>query len=114
MEPRTPKSFEPSRSNYYEAIVQIRPRSNEVLDFIGKEVEKRNDVFISKIVEKKFGYDVYLNSQRFTRNVLAKKLKAHFRNAEIKSSRALFSRSRMSSKEIYRSTILIRLKESIQ
>ena len=107
--PTSKSSKNISRSNYYEAIVQIRPRSDEVLDFVRQEVEKRKDVFITKEIEKKFGYDVYITSQRFTRNILAKKLKDRYRNSEIKSSKSLFSRHRMSGKEIYRSTILIRL-----
>ncbi|MDD5332096.1 MAG: NMD3-related protein [Candidatus Nanoarchaeia archaeon] len=97
--------------NYYEAIIQIRPKNQDILDFVRKRVSERKDVFISKELESKYGYDIYLTSQRFARNILAKKLKLHYKNAEIKSSRALHSRHKQTGKELYRSTILIRLKE---
>ena len=60
--------------SYYEAIIQLRPFDEEVLNFINKQISERKDVFISKIEKLKTGVDLYLSSQRFA-IALGKKLK---------------------------------------
>lgn len=95
--------------DYYEAIVQIRPKDNDVLEFIKKEVSLRKGVTIAKVIEEKYGYDVYISSQYFARSSLARKLKNRF-NGEVTISRKLHHQDRMTRKLLYRATILFKLK----
>lgn len=94
-------------SNYYEAILQIRPKSKQVLDFIKENINFKKDVFITKQEDLKYGYDIYLTSQSYTKH-LAGILKKKF-NGEFKISHTLFGRKE--GKDVYRTTILIKLKE---
>lgn len=93
---------------YYEAILQIRPTKKEVLDFVFDLVEKRNDVEISKVDELKTGYDVYLTNQRFARSNLAMQLKKKFKG-KILITKALYGQHKMTSRLVYRATVLFRL-----
>ena len=96
---------------YYEAIIQLRPANNQLLSYIDNQIEKRNDVFISKIDELKTGIDIYISSRKFAM-ALGKKLKKAF-PGELKLSRTLFSQDRQTSKKIYRVTVLFRLKNEV-
>lgn len=95
---------------YYEAILQLRPAKEELIKFVLEEFKRRPDVFISKQVDLKNGVDLYISSNQFTKH-LGIKLSRKFPNSEMKTSRALYSRSRMTSKLLYRVTVLFRLKE---
>ncbi len=97
------------RQSYYEAIIQLRPSDEKVLDFIEKRVQERKDVSVSKIEQLKTGVDIYISSQRFARS-LGYRLRRAFKG-ELKLSRKLFSVSKETGKRIYRVTILFRLKE---
>ena len=94
------------RPEYFEAIIQLRPPTEEIVQFIMKQIKKRPEVFISKIDEFKFGIDIYISSQKFARG-LAKKLKDNFKG-EMKMTASIHSRDRQSSKELYRVTVLFR------
>jgi NMD protein affecting ribosome stability and mRNA decay len=96
-------------NDYYEAIVQVRPKKKDVLIFVANQVEKRKDVFISEVKVKEEGYDIFISSQKFAR-ALGKKLKNRF-GGTLKLSHTLFSRDRTSGKDIYRATVLLRLQE---
>lgn len=96
---------------YYEAILQIRPNNKEVLDFVFQLVEKRNDVKISKIEELKNGYDIYLTNQKYARGSLAQQLKRKFRNGKLVITKSLYGQHKMTSKLVYRATILFRLSQ---
>jgi len=98
-----------TKDQYYEAIIQLRPKSEEIIKFIENQISKRKDVFISKIVEKKFGIDFYITSQRFARS-LGKKIKDNFMG-ELKITRSLHTRNRQTSRDVYRGTVLFRVKE---
>ena len=95
---------------YYEAILQIRPAKDSVLDFIREQIKKKDNVHISKVIDQKTGVDIYLDNQRYTRTVLGPQLKKRFKG-ELKISKTLFGRNKMTSKLIYRATVLFRLKE---
>ena len=97
------------RAGYYEAVIQLRPKSQKVLRFIRDQVRKRPGVFISKEVVLKTGIDIYLSSQRFARD-LGRKLKNQFQG-ELTISRALYGVNRQTSREVYRGTVLFRVKE---
>ena len=92
-------------TQYYEAILQIRPKSGEMLKFIKENIKFKKNVFITKEESLKFGYNIYLTSQAYAKN-LASLLKKKF-DVEIKITYTLFGRKE--GKDVYRSTILIRI-----
>jgi len=94
-------------SNYYEAIIQLRPYNEELINFIITRVKARENVKIVKEVQLKTGVDLYLTDQRFAR-ALGKELKRKFKGKLI-LSRKLHTRNRMTSKNVYRVTVCFRL-----
>lgn len=102
---------EDKHPEYYEAIVQIRPLDRKLLDYIYSLIEKRNDVWISKEKRLKTGIDLYLSSQRYARTTLVSSVRKRFK-VDVKVTKALYGVDKMTSKKIYRATVLFRLKES--
>ena len=102
------KSNNDQHAEYYEAILQIRPAKKEVLDFVLQQTTRRNDVKISKIDELKTGTDVYLTNQKFARGALASQLKRRFKGSKIVITKSLYGQHKMTSKLIYRATVLFR------
>ncbi len=102
----------PRHKDYFEAILQIRPKNNEVLNFVKKQIEKREDTWIAKQEEFKYGVDIYLSSHRFA-TALARKLKKVFKG-DLKITKSLFKRDKLTSKNLYRVTVLFRLKTDSQ
>ncbi len=96
--------------DYYEAILQIRPAKREVLDFVADEVDRRKDTKISKVDELKTGFDVYLTNQKYARGALVTQLRRKFRGGKILITKALYGQHKMTSRLVYRATILFRLK----
>ncbi|MEK6936895.1 MAG: NMD3-related protein [Nanoarchaeota archaeon] len=96
-------------SNYFEAILQLRPCNEKLMDFVLKRIKERENVNIVKEVLLKTGIDLYLTDQRFTR-ALGKQLKRQFKG-ELILSRKLHTRNRMTSKNIYRVTVCFKLNE---
>src|SRR3989344_5989149 len=94
--------------NYFEAILQLRPATDEVVNFVKNEIENQDYVFISKIVELKTGIDIYLSSNNFAKG-LGKKLKHRFKTGILKYSSTLHTRSKLTSKDLYRLTVSFRL-----
>jgi len=94
-------------SDYFEAIIQVRPKNEEITKFIIKKTEERKGVFISKIMEKKEGLDFYISSQRFA-IAMGRKLKKTYKKGTLKITRSLYSRNKQTSKNIYRVTVLFR------
>ena len=103
-----PKSIQLTKDQYFQANIQLRPFDQEVFDFIMHEVEKRGKVFISRIVEFKTGIDIYISDQKFARR-LGKMMKDKF-GGELKITRTLFTQDKLTSKLIYRGTVLFRLR----
>lgn len=96
-----------SKDQYYEAILQLRPKDKKVYDYILKQIKKRKNVYVSKRVELKTGVDLYMSDRRFTQ-ALGKKLKKVF-GGKIKLSRKLYGFDRVKGKKVYRVTVLFRL-----
>ena len=94
-----------SRPNYYQGILQLRDVSNEIVDFVRNQVNKRHDAFITKTVKAGNGIDMYITSQKFIR-ILGKRLKESF-GGELKTSTKLHTRSR-TGKDLYRVNVLFR------
>ena len=98
-----------TNSRYYEGILQVRPNDKQILNYVKKEIEKAGNVFISREIYKKFGTDLYLTNKYFLIQ-LGRKLKQRF-NGTITRSRSLYKTSRMTSRQVYRTTICFRLIE---
>lgn len=103
-----PKSILLTKDQYFEAKIQLRPFRQDIYDFILDEVKKRGKVFISKIDELKTGIDIFISDQRFARR-LGKMMKDKF-GGELKITRTLFTQDKLTSKLIYRGTVLFRAK----
>src|SRR3989344_3607306 len=55
-------------SEYYEAILQLREVADEVIDFVDKEIEKKN-IFVAKVKPVTNGHDYYLGNANLTKNL---------------------------------------------
>ncbi|MDP7141525.1 MAG: NMD3-related protein [Candidatus Woesearchaeota archaeon] len=94
---------------YFEGTLQLRNHNDEVISFIANQMKKRDDAFIAKQVKAKNGVDLYFSSNKFLK-ALGKKLQNHF-GGELKTSATLHTRSRQSSKNLYRLTVFFKLSE---
>ncbi len=93
-------------NNYYEGIIQLRPK-DPLLNFAIKKIKERKDVSISRITELKTGVDIYISSRRFAK-ALGRKLSKSFKG-ELKYSKTLHKIDRETGKKLYRVTVLFRL-----
>jgi NMD protein affecting ribosome stability and mRNA decay len=89
--------------NYFEGILQLRNVNDDIVEFVLGQFEK-HDIGISKIEEVRNGFDIYSASNKFSRKI-ARKMAGEF-GGEIKESPKLFSKSRLTSKNIYRLNVL--------
>ncbi len=97
-------------SKYYEAILQIRPYSEKIVNYIKYVVSQRKDVFITQEEELKEGVNFYITSKSFAM-ILLSDLKNKF-DGETKITRELYSQKKDGT-AIYRSTILFRLSKPL-
>ncbi len=91
---------------YYEGILQLRNPNKKVIKFVKNQINEKKGVFISKTVKVRNGYDFYISSKRYLKN-LGYKLRKQF-GGELKISSRLYSRDRQTSKELHRVNILYR------
>ena len=94
-----------ARPNYFQGILQLRNVGDEVVSFVHNQIEKRNDVAITKTVRFSNGFDLYMTSQKFVR-ILGKKLKESF-GGELKVSSKLHTRNKQ-GRDLYRINVLFR------
>ncbi|MBS3111668.1 hypothetical protein J4459_00200 [Candidatus Woesearchaeota archaeon] len=94
---------------YYEGRLQLRPFNEEVYEWIKKQIDKDDFQFISREEEVKGGIDIYFTSQKNLRS-LGPRLKKQFKG-ELKITKKLFSVNKLTSKRIYRATVLFRLEK---
>ena len=97
------KSIEGKHIEYYEAILQLREITAEVLEFVKKEIKKAQ-VHVAKIKEVTNGYDFYLADNSFTRQ-LGRKLQGKF-YGEVLLTTSLVGRKK--DKDMHRFTVLFR------
>ena len=92
---------------YFQGILQLRPATEEIIDFLEHELEvnKRFIVTRQKVL-KKGNLDLYVTDQRVLR-ALGLKLNRRFTGV-LKSSRTLFTKNRSTSKEVYRVTLVFK------
>lgn len=93
--------------DYYEGILQLRNTNEEVLNFIRNQFKDNKKAWIAQEVRLKTGFDYYISSNRFLL-ALGKRLKKSFKG-ELKISRRIHTRDRLTSKDVYRVTVLFRL-----
>lgn len=93
----------------YQAIIQIRPKDETVLNFVKIEIERDGSAEVTDIFERKEGIDVLISSSRAAFSLI-KKFKQRF-GGTTKTSRSLIGENKQKGKLIYRITILLRLKK---
>jgi len=93
--------------DYFEGILQLRNVDDEVVNFALKEIEKNENTNIAKIKMVTNGVDIYLAPQKILRS-LGNKLQHHF-GGQLIVSRKLHTRSRVTSKDLYRINLLFRV-----
>ncbi|MEM4271270.1 MAG: NMD3-related protein [Candidatus Pacearchaeota archaeon] len=94
-------------SRYYEGVLQLRNPSKEAVKRIGELIRKRENVWIAKEEKVEGGIDFYISSWRCLL-AIGKRLQKEF-GGEIKISRRIWSINKLTSKNIYRVVVLLRL-----
>jgi len=95
-----------AHNQYYEGILQLRNPNKEVITYI-KNCCNKEGVGITKIIKQKTGFDYYITSRKFLKKI-GKNLQQQFKG-QLKMSPKLFSRNRLTSKNIYRLNVLFKL-----
>lgn len=91
---------------YFEGILQLRNYTDELLNWVKKRIEKDKKAKIAKVKKAKNGVDLYLSDQHYLQ-ALGKKLKQNFVGI-LKISQKLFTQDRVTSKLLYRVTVLFK------
>jgi len=99
--------MEISNKDYYEGILQLRNISNEVIEFALREIKKSDNAHIANIKKVKNGMDIYIAPQKSLRS-LGNNLQNRF-GGQLIVSRKLHTRSRLTSKDLYRVNMLFRI-----
>ncbi|MEM2916313.1 MAG: NMD3-related protein [Candidatus Woesearchaeota archaeon] len=92
--------------SYFEGVLQLRGCSDEVLDWAHDEIIRAGRAKIAKVKEVKGGIDVYLSSQHYMQS-LGRQLQQRF-GGILKITRRIHTRSRITSRDVYRMTVLFR------
>lgn len=90
---------------YWEAKLQLRPYSGNIIDYVRNQANKNKGEIVEE-VRLKEGLDVYFDSRKLAVSI-ARKLKKVFKG-EMKISTKLFTKDRMSGKQVNRVTVLFR------
>ncbi|MDP3698404.1 MAG: NMD3-related protein [Nanoarchaeota archaeon] len=97
------KPIHGKHSEYYEAILQLRNVTDEIIVFVDKEIGKKN-IFVAKVKPVTNGHDYYLGNANLTKN-LGKTLQEKY-GGEFVVTATLFTRKE--GKPVYRLTVLFR------
>lgn len=100
-----------SKTEYFEGILQLRNPTPEVQNFIEIELKKVSSKgsFITRTVEVKNGVDLYFTDKNRMR-LIAQKVHVRF-GGIIKINPQLFSHNHLSSKDLYRLNVFVKLPE---
>ena len=90
--------------DHFEGILQIRDPTDELLDWIRKRIHSQQRATIAKEKKVTNGVDLYISSQHYLQN-LGKQLKEKF-GGVLKVSMRLHTVDRMTSRQLYRVTVL--------
>jgi NMD protein affecting ribosome stability and mRNA decay len=91
---------------YFEGTLQLRNPSPEVIEFVASAIEKEENVWVAKTNKEKKGIDLDLSSNKFLRKI-GKMLKEKF-TGELVESKSIFTRNRLTGKEVYRGCVLFK------
>ncbi|MBW3005030.1 hypothetical protein KY310_04325 [Candidatus Woesearchaeota archaeon] len=91
---------------YFEGKLQIRNPTPEVMNYIRKKIAQDKYVWIAKEEKVNNGIDLWMSSNKFMLD-LGKKLKKRFAGV-LKTSKKLHTQHKMTSKLLYRVTVLFR------
>lgn len=91
---------------YFVSTIQLRPKDDEMLEFVKNQAEKDEDAFIAKVVELKDGYNVLLSTNKIAMKISRKLNKSY--KGELKITRKHFSRDRLKSKDLFRVTVFFK------
>ena len=91
---------------YFQGVLQLRNPNEEVFKLIKNQLKKRPDVWIAKEEKQKNGTDLYFSSNRFLL-ALGKRIKKSYKG-ELKISKKIHTRNKMTSRDVYRMTVLFR------
>ena len=99
-------------SQYFEGTLQLREATPELLAFVRADIaaHAKDGVHIESEKGRGGSADFKLTSTKYMRQ-LGKKLKVRF-NGELTETVKLFSRNRQTSKEIYRTNVLFKLRKN--
>lgn len=92
--------------DYFEGILQLRNVTQELYDWVYDIIEREKRVHIAKEKMVTNGYDLYLSDNHYLQ-ALGKRLKKKY-IGELKVSRKLHTQSRITSKLLYRVTVMFR------
>lgn len=90
---------------YFEAIIQLRNTAPNIVDFVFHAADER-DIRVSKVKWMRNGVDLFVSDRKFARQ-MGKILQEKF-GGMVKTSAAIFTRDRMSGKEVHRVTVLFK------
>lgn len=99
--------MEEKHKDYYEGILQLRNINNEMLDSILNESKNNKNFFISQVIRVTNGVDIYMYPQKSLRS-FGNKLQKKF-GGELKVSKKLQTRSRLTGRELFRVNVLFRM-----
>jgi len=85
---------------YFEGTLQLRNMTQEIIDFVADDIERKGNVWIAKTQKHKNGIDLFISSNRYLKEI-AMKLKNRFPGELVESS-TLHSRNNFTSKDLYR------------
>jgi len=99
--------MEPKPIDYFEGTLQLRNVSNEVIEFVVKEIEKTENVNIAQLKKVTNGVDIYVSKQRFLRS-LGNKLQNNY-PGQLTVSTKIHTKNQLTSRDVYRVNMLFRI-----
>ena len=91
---------------YFEGKLQLRNPTPEVINYVRKKIAQNKQVWIAKEKKVRNGIDFWLSSNKFLLD-LGNKLKKRFVGI-LKTSKKLHTQHKVTSKLLYRGTVLFR------
>lgn len=96
----------PHIADYFEGILQVRNGSKELLNWIYDRIKADGKAKVTKAKKVTNGVDLYMTDQHYLQN-LGKKIKEH-QMGILKVSMRLHTQDKMTSKHVYRVTVLFK------
>jgi len=95
------------RHDYFEGVLQIRNPSDDVISTVRNLINSNSNVNIAKTEKAGNGVDFYISSQKYM-ITMGRTLQQKF-GGQLIISRRVHTRSRVTSRDVYRVTVLFRL-----